>query len=407
MGRRKTDEQTTGRFLAPILVFAAPSLLSLKAMAQPVGDRLQVEPIASVTVVLAPGFDGTNAADGMVPAQAGLGEISLGARAEYIFDSGVELGGRLVWRVQRDHPDRPGGTGSPIQGAGDVAGVFSGLSSAGSSGDVGPRGSVESAFIYLRGGYGEVSAGRDTGVAARFFEGNVDVFTLARGSDSRLDVSGLNIVRTRADLTGPSTKITYTTPRILGLRGGVSYTPEANAAGLDRNLAFSADGVDRPDIADAWEVALNASRRFRDSGVRVRAGAGYASASVDRSSPTETLENRVNVASIGGEISRGPVAFGASLLSSNDGSGDGDYTAWSVGAAYEWRDWTGSLNFGRAEANLPALDGEALSAGISREVGKYGTFTFGYQDIRASSSADAGYFSRNRAGLVIELSLSL
>ncbi|MEL6286535.1 MAG: hypothetical protein AAFQ18_10010, partial [Pseudomonadota bacterium] len=166
-----------------------------------ISDRLDAEPIASVTVLWAPGIDGRDDPTDR-GSEAALAEIELGGRAAYILDNGAEIGGQLVWRAQRDHPNRPGGAGSPIPGVGDAVGAFSGLSNGAASGDVGARGSLETAFIFIRGGYGEFSYGRDTGVAARFQEGDVDVFSHARVSDARLDLTGLGVVNTRANLTG-------------------------------------------------------------------------------------------------------------------------------------------------------------------------------------------------------------
>jgi len=386
-------------------VLAAGSVaLGASAAAQPVGDRLETEPIAGVTLVLAPG---SGDSEGPREAVAALYEVELGGRAEYILDNGTEIGGRLVWRAQRDHPNRPGGSGSPLAGGGQVVGAFSGLSTADAAREAGPRGSLESAFIYVSGGYGEISLGRDTGVATRFQEGNVDVFTMARATDTRLDPGGISIVRTRADLTGPAEKLSYTTPRLLGVRGGLSYTPEAERAGLDRNPVSGADGLARAGIENAWEAGLNVSRRLRESGVRLRGALGYVRADLAAPAGAGAVKGSVEAVSVGGEITHGDLRLGASHLQGDDGLETGDYSAWSLGAAYGLQDWTVSLTVAASEAESVGLEGEAISFGVSREIGKNGTFTVGYQDFDTKlSSSDPGNRA-NRGGIVIELSLSL
>ncbi len=397
----------TGPVTLGICALASFSLCR-PVLAQTVDARFRAEPIASVTVVLAPGAD-DDADDARAQASA-LYEVELGGRAEYVLDNGAEIGGRLVWRGQRDHPNRPGGSGSPVAGTGTLPGAFSGLSSAERAGETGPRGALESAFVYLRGGYGEVSLGRDSGVAARFQVGNVDVFSMARAADSRLDPTGLGIVMTRADLTGPAEKLSYTSPRLLGVRAGISYAPEVERAGLDRNLVFGSDGLDRPELQDALELGLNVSRRLRASGTRVRAALGYARADLSPEGPGLTpsvVSDAVDVVSAGAAISREGFTLGGSVLESNDGLEAGDYSAWTVGASYAWQDWSASLSLGESDADSVDLSGDSLSFGLSRNVHENGVFTFGYQEIESRVSSRFAGNKVNRGGIVIELSLSL
>ncbi|MEL6387959.1 MAG: porin [Pseudomonadota bacterium] len=372
-----------------------------------ISDRLDAEPIASLTVLWAPGIDGRDDPTDR-GSEAALAEIELGGRAAYILDNGAEIGGQLVWRAQRDHPNRPGGAGSPIPGVGDAVGAFSGLSNGAANGDVGARGSLETAFIFIRGGYGEFSYGRDTGVAARFQEGDVDVFSHARVSDARLDLTGLGVVNTRANLTGPAEKLSYTTPRLLGIRAGASFTPVADRTGLDRNPVSGADGLVRPEIQSAVEVGLNASRRLRDSGVRIRAGLGYATATLEASPAVPlTASDSVDVWSAGAEISRGRFSTGFSTLVSDDGLKNGDYRAWTGGLAYTDAAWTASLTFGQAEADSAQVEATTVSIGVARELEKFGTLTIGYQSVDAENATNAARSGADRGGIVIELSLSL
>jgi len=121
-----------------------------------------------------------------------------------------------------------------------------------------------------------------------------------------LDPYGGVIARTDHDLTGPSLKVSYATPRILGLRAGASFTPDANAGGLDRDPVR--DGA--PDIENAAEFALNLSRRLPRSGVRLRAGAAYSQADAAQAA-LPGIYDTVKTWSAGGSVEFSALALGA------------------------------------------------------------------------------------------------
>ncbi|MEM9055288.1 MAG: porin, partial [Pseudomonadota bacterium] len=213
--------------LSPILV-AAPMALAERP---PIDFELDGE---TVLVVSALGDDDQGA-----NSEGFLAEASLVGTAESVLENGVRLRGRVALRAQKDNPLRPGfssGFGGDLNAA---PGAFSGLSNGpvpdGTGDDL--RGRFETAYFQIDGGYGELRLGKDQSVAARFFEGAPEVLSHARADNGLLDPTGLNGVRTRNDLTGPSTKLSYATPRLLGFRAGLSYTPEADADGLDRRPA--------------------------------------------------------------------------------------------------------------------------------------------------------------------------
>ena len=377
------------------------------AMAQDAGPLVGWETRfdAEAVIVLAPGLE----EDANFKQEAALYELSFKARAEKTLDNGAEIGARATLRIQRDHPMRAGFSGQLDDGSGLPAtrGAFSGLASGGAAKDIGARGSLETAFIYIEGGYGEVTLGRDLGVAARFHEGAPDVFTHARAADGYLDPSGLNIVRTRNDLTGPAAKISYTSPRILGVRAGVSYTPDANVRGLDRDPARAASGVVRPALKNAVEVGVQASRRLTEAKVRLRGSLTYARAEVDNPFVGAGFQ-AVQTSSIGAEAEWETFSIGASALSSNNGiDGSGDYSAWSIGVktAAFGADW--SANYGEASDDGAGLEGENWAIGASREMSQNLRISAGWQSeslqILQFTSASQNL---NADGAVVEITLS-
>ncbi|MGB2573896.1 MAG: porin [Henriciella sp.] len=244
------------RYLIIALVFVMPAAAE---PLNPVRIRLNSE-----LVLVAPlASDDTGAARTEGP----LGEIGLSARIEKLLDNGLRLRGYGALRLQKDHPQRPGGAGafgSAIAGTNSIPGAFSGFSDGPALTSDSLRGRVETAFFQIDGGYGEVRFGKDRGVAARFYEGTPTVLDFARLDTPLLDPSGLGIIRSRHDLTGPSPKISYASPRILGVRAGLSYTPIVSADGLDRRTGIAADNDDEK-IRHAAEFALNSRHLLRQA----------------------------------------------------------------------------------------------------------------------------------------------
>ncbi|MEL6323491.1 MAG: porin, partial [Pseudomonadota bacterium] len=298
---------------------------------------------AEATVALSPGRGDAGDRD----SRDGTAEIALTYGLERVLENGAEIGVRLGGRFQLDHPARPGfsgliGPGGEVDDGLALRGAFTGLTAAGLAEDDAVVAQLETVFAYIDGGYGELLAGRDIGVARRFHEGPETVFRRHTAVNARLDTSGIATVLTRSDLTGPSFKVSYATPRLLGVRLGASYTPSADTGGVDRDPALNEPGIAEPRLDQAVEVGVNATRLLRASGVRVSAYGAYSRANVDLL-PNDLDFGTVEVWSAGTLIEREGVRFGADFLSSDNGGGR--YQAWSVGLASEWQgfDWSGGF----------------------------------------------------------------
>jgi Gram-negative porin len=386
-------------FVIALAAGAAP------AVAQDVWDEtagIETEARYDATVVIAPDHDETF-----------LYTLRGGFDANYVLESGAEVGFRSSGGAEMDHPARSGFSGAagfallPVP----PAGAFGGLARVTFADDDGPRGRIETAYIYIDGGYGELRAGLDDGVAARFFEGAPTLFRHAALANPGLDPSGQVFARTDHDLTGPSLKVSYATPRILGLRAGVSLAPEANASGLDRDPVRSVGGVAQPGIENAVEIALNLSRRLPRSGVRLRAGAAYSQADAGQAN-LPGLYDQVETWSAGGSVEFSSLAFGASYLSSNNGfaAGPGDYTALSAAVR---------LRLGKIDAGLEVSDMQDESLGtesdgvglsLGRNFGDNLRLTGGWQRLNTRDTGIgiplAPLQRAESDGVVIEITLS-
>ena len=372
------------------LIAASLPLSALPALAQ--SSPLEYESSLEAVTVVSLGHD----TDRVTDTEEILYEISLDNRIEKVLSNGLQVSGRLTLRGQRDHPLRPGFAGNFGDAAGPV-GAYSGLSGNAAGDQTGARGSLEAAYLELDGGYGEVRIGRDRGVASRFHEGAPSALSHARIDSPYLDPNGLKIIRTSHDLTGPSAKISYATPRILGLRAAASYTPDADARGLDRDVS----GLNgQPDLENAFELAANLSRRLRSPDVRIDASLGWSTAEVG--SLIGAPRGSVDTWSAGTQLEFPLLTLGGSWLSSDNGFQGGDYTAWEIGAGFDWAETEFSLNYGEAEDDLAVLSSEAISLAAARDLTESLRLAVAYQDEAVMTASG----NRTGAGFVVEITLS-
>lgn len=333
--------------------------------------------------------------------------------ANLVLDNGAEVGFRASGGFDKDNPSRAGFSGvfGPAQPAPTPAGAFSGLARGPTAGDAGPRGRLETGYFYIDGGYGELRAGLDEGVATRFFEGAPTLFRHAALLNPSLDPTGRTIARTDHDLTGPSLKVSYATPRILGARAGVSLTPEANAAGLDRDPVRDLGGAPQADIENAVEVGLNVSRRLPRSGVRLRAAAAWSQADAAQT-PLPGVYDTVETWSAGGSVELSSLAFGASYLDSDNGyaASNGDYTAVSAGLRLTLGKIDAGLELATAEDEGIGAESDSLGLSAGRNFGERLRIVGGWQsrDTRYTGNRPplAPQIREEADSIVIEITLS-
>jgi len=180
-----------------------------------------------------------------------IGDGKLEAEVSAITQGGLEYGINLEGRAQYDEFRR--GFGGRV---GDCPAANPECASTGGLTPVAVRGhtsqfytdgpsnakeeefALEGAYIFLRSAYGDVTLGRDDGAAYLFSLGAPSLLAV-NGSNSPVDYTGLDSVKTVNDASGFSEKITYTSPRLLGdqigvgVQLGVSYALNARACGVD------------------------------------------------------------------------------------------------------------------------------------------------------------------------------
>lgn len=380
----------------PALALITPCLLPISAAAAQSSGPLETELDIESVLVVTPIAD----EDAPIEVEPVLAEISLTGTSEKVLENGVRLRARGALRLQADHPSRPGAIGGFGSSTAAPVGAFSGLSSAVPIEDSDIRTRLETAYLQVDGGYGEVRVGKDLGVGARFYEGTRSVLSHARLDSTLLDPTGLSTVRTRHDLTGPSAKISYASPRILGLRGGISYTPNADADGLDRRPNAGTGGLS-PETENALEVAINGTRRLRESGWRFDVGLAWSTAEVS-SSDALTPYDQVETWSAGTRIEKDDWTLGLSWLESDNGLPQSAYNAWSAGLHREAYDTEFSVEYGQSEDRGANIDGESFRIGAARDWGKSTRIGIGY--VQDSNKTPVQTWESR--GVVVEITLS-
>lgn len=362
----------------------------------------EIDANASIALAGSPGRDDADSVDAYPFLALIHGEV----RVERVLDNGAEIGVRLGGRLQLDHSARRGfsgrlGDGSVFFDGLAPRGAFTGLTLGGPQEDNNADAQLETAFVYIDGGYGELLAGRDIGIARRFHEGSPTVFRWHRISSPALDTSGIATLLTRNDLTGPAAKISYESPAILGLKVGGSYTPQANVSGLDRDPEREVVGIAEPRLEDALEAAFNVSRRLPSSGVKIDLYGAYSRAKLE-TGPARINEGTVEVWSTGGKLGWGRFEVGGDWLTTDNGPGR--YRAWTLGGKMEALGLDWSVGYGESSDEVTGTDGESWSAGVSYVFKDKLTLTAGVQrqSLEFDNSSDS-----SSTGPVIEMTLRL
>ncbi len=335
-----------------------------------------------------------------------LVDLALGYRQAHLFDNGVEIGMALEGRAQQDAQNRPGflaGFGLSDPALPSIRSPASGLSVAQQPFDEGVRASIEQGYVYLRFGWGEFAVGKDAGVASRLDARAPDVMQLATTFSPRLDPTGVNLVRARNDVSGQSFKVSYETPRLLGLKLGVSYAPKAHDPGGLDFAPGRGGGVNVPDVENVLEGAASFSRRFRDTGIRLRASltATHAEAMF-----TNSDSHDYSALGAGLELEWKDWSAGLRWLNADNAVSDGHYTAVELGVVREMGDWSIGAAWGQAEDELQGLEGASLNFGVSRRLSKQSDLAVSWRRTE-SDHIFMGDSSRlgGSDGLIIELSV--
>ncbi len=358
--------------------------------------------------------------DALAPAADGLMASALvTVTREDTFDNGLTLGWRLAGRYERDAPSRPAFAGAlggcpaanpACPGIGGLSPVSpaTGIAAGGSALDEEGFVALEAAAVSLLTPWGEGVLGADAGVASRLDARPPNVLRRVSVLSTGLDPTGISVVRARNDVTGSSAKVSYMSPRWLGLRLGASFTPEANLRTADFDPGADGPGLVGAELENVWEGAVSFARQFAEQDLRVRAAVTYSAA-----------ESGAGLAAFGGyeawgaglELEHAEWTGGVRWLSSNNAweAGPGDYQAWEAGLVYQAEGWRAGVEAGWAEDELTATEGSSWLAGIAWDLNANLNIGVGWAvsetDIPIPAGPGLGHRNARNEGLLVELSV--
>ena len=310
-----------------------------------------------------------------------IADAEIEVEVSAVTDGGLEYGVVLGGRAQYDQfrrgfggrlPDCPAGTVGCSGETESLRGHTSGFYSSGEDIAKDAQAAVESAHIFLRSAYGDVTLGRDDGAAYLFSLGAPTLLAVG-ASNSPVDYTGFDSVKTVNDASGFAEKITYTSPRLLGdqiglgVQLGVSYALDGDVCGVDYCNSKNIVGVNQPDIEDIVEVGLALDRTF-DNGLRAELTGTYARGS--EKSGVAGLDD-LNSYGAGLEFGYADWTLGGSFLQSNNGLQDGDYTAYDVGVTWKPSALGFSLGYGHAEDDNVGLTSDQGTFGVTYDFKKF------------------------------------
>jgi hypothetical protein len=358
--------------------------------------------------------------DALAPAADGLmasGLITI--EREDTFDNGFTLGWRFAGRYERDAPSRPafagalGGcpaTNPACPGIGGLSPISpaTGIAAGGATLDEEGFATLEAAAVSLLTPWGEGVLGVDAGVASRLDARAPNVLRRVSVLSTGLDPTGISVVRARNDVTGSSAKVSYMSPRWLGLRVGASFTPEANMRSADFDPDAAGPGLVGAELENVWEGAVSFARQFAEQDLRVRAAVTYSSA-----------ESGAGLAAFGGyeawgaglELEHAEWTGGVRWLSSNNAweAGSGDYQAWEAGLVYQAVGWRLGVEAGWAEDELAVTEGTSWLVGAGWDLNENVNLGVGWAaseaDLPVPSGPGLGHRNARNDGLLVELSV--
>lgn len=349
---------------------ACAGLAALAALGWGAAEAGPVEFDASGRLtLLAGGF----AQDADFAEEPAVGRASAQISAEKDFANGLGLEVVFGAAAERDHPRRdprggragdcpPGNPLCPSVAGRSVRGYLSGFTPGGPIDNQDGRIALEQAYLLVRGGYGEISVGRDEGVASRFSQAPPNVLPAGDLLQPGVDLTGFSGLIVRNDVSGQSFKLTAVSPRILGVRLGASWTPSIEAQGVDQGFAR---GPQAPLVADprnVFEAGLSFERTWAN-GWETRFSGSYASGG---DSTGLAAFDRLEGWSIGAGASRGPWSFVVQRLGSDNGwaGGGRGYRATSLSFVREGRRFSPMLAGGRARDDLALLSTSTATAAL-------------------------------------------
>jgi hypothetical protein len=307
------------------------------------------------------------AGDVHAPRGAPYADLRYRLEAEAVGAQGLRWGARLT--LGAVSPDGGRGVGGPVACAPACPeqGLVTGLYASPGFDAAQARAGFHRAELFVRHPYVEVRAGLIDTASGLERPARLRAFRLAGADGALADPSGRGLADTGLSLTQPAPGISLQSRRLAGVRAALSYTPDADACGLDHCRPTAVAGQ----IGEVWSAALSFDRRVRSSGVRWAAYAGGETGALTGPvAPGRLQLDAPWTAGLALVREADGVTLSARWLASNDGLSSGRYEAASISAALEAGDWLYSLEAGLGTSDAFGVSATSFVAGASRFIGR-------------------------------------
>lgn len=387
-------------------VLAASTLLAPAANAQDITYDINGRLVLAGAAVDSAGAPGS---DGLV------GRYDGEASAELLLSNGLRITatGRAALERDQDVRDPRGGrAGDCPAGFADCAGVrspVSGYAGTGVTDRNGLRAALDAAFISVEGGWGEVSLGLDQGAAARFSLTPPTVLSASSAVDGSLSLTGVGGANVVNDLSGASSKIVLVSPRILGLRGAVSFAPESDVTTLDQGFHERIGAPATYDAENIIEAGVSFARTW-GGGLRTNAAVTYLTA--EEGSGLAVFDD-ISSLHAGVTLGLGALDFGAAWLQSDNGwaAGDRGYESLAVSATYTLDRWAFMLEGTASSDDLAHVSGSTLTAAGRRSLSETVDLSLGItrqeRTVPLASALGRSGVEQDATGVFLELAADL
>lgn len=230
---------------------------------------------------------------------------------------------------------------------------------------------IDATYIYFEGDFGRVNVGTES--AAPYLMAYAAPFVgLGVNSPNFLLFAQQGGAPTYSYLigSGDANKLTYFTPRFSGFQFGISYTPNVDAPGGNRQTFGLSSDNDEDDQSDWISLGGNYENSF--NGVDVAMSAGYERGNLEADADNSADDHTSWF--VGGNLGFSGITVGGSYSVSNQGlSGNNDDTAFDVGVSYATGPWGISLAYlhGEQENGAVTTDDEVdlIELGASYALG--------------------------------------
>lgn len=269
---------------------------------------------------------------------------------------------------------------------------------------------VDESYVYFSGGWGRANFGDEDGAAyllqveAPSADTNIDGLrqyvqpinydSLPSVNSAAFAAGGLDYDQ---DVSGKSSKLTYLTPILNGFQGGLSYSPDTDAAG-------DLEGIGLDDQADTLGATYEAGVRYEGqfNNVGMILGAGYSHTELEEENDPITTDDFTDdrqAWNVGADFDIGPFGVGAAYMEDNFGetstAGAGtpntdDEETIVLGADYT----TGPFKLGASYMNKEntlgedGLDTDRYSGGVTYTYGPGMTFRGSVGHVQHDSSTE-------------------